>query len=277
MPSLDAFHERFETLNGHDLAWLEWGPEEKLWPPLLCLHGVTGQSHVWDPVASRLMAGRLVIAPDLRGHGDSEHVSPPAYGPREHRADIEALLSRLAIGRYALMGQGFGAVLGAMLAGAYPTAVQRLVLVEPTARAGPGGGEAGPAAGDEGHALLQGYEALVQAARATAPRADDVTLTWLVPYLFRAAEGGHVPKWAPAARADPDRWDVLPWLARIRCAVLLVRGAESADLPPEAAEAMAAEIDDCRVVTVADAGHAVMVEQPQRLLEAVEPFLGRAG
>ena len=277
MPSLDAFCECLETLNGHDLAWLEWGPEEKRWPPLLCLHGVTGQSHVWDAVASRLMAGRLVIAPDLRGHGDSEHVSPPAYEPREYRADIEALLSQLAIGRYALMGQGFGAVLGAMLAGAYPTAVQRLVLVEPTARAGSGCGEAGPAAGDEGHAPLQGYEALVQAARATAPRADDATLTWLVPYLFRAAEGGHVPKWDPAARADPDRWDVRPWLARIRCAVLLVRGAESADLPPEAAEAMAAEIDDCRVVTVADAGHAVMVEQPQRLLEAVEPFLGEAG
>src|SRR5256712_6884343 len=56
---------------------------------LLCLHGNSSHRGVWRPVARELDEFRCVLL-DLRGHGDSEHVSPPAYNPEHHATDLAA-------------------------------------------------------------------------------------------------------------------------------------------------------------------------------------------
>ena len=77
MIPIDAFRESVTTIGGRTLAWLEWGAERPE-PPVVCLHGAMGGSHVWDQMAARLAGDRRVIVPDLRGHGDSDWALPPA-------------------------------------------------------------------------------------------------------------------------------------------------------------------------------------------------------
>src|SRR6266508_4945159 len=60
---------------------------------LLCLHGNSSHRGVWRPVARELHEFRCVLL-DLRGHGGSEHVSPPAYNPEHHAADVAQVIPR---------------------------------------------------------------------------------------------------------------------------------------------------------------------------------------
>ena len=59
------------------LHYLDWGNEQA--PPLLLLHGGRDHAHSWDWVARELQRDWHVIAPDLRGHGDSVWSPDGAY------------------------------------------------------------------------------------------------------------------------------------------------------------------------------------------------------
>src|SRR5712664_2845706 len=89
---------------GPTLSYEGVGPTTGLAPAsaitLLCLHGNSSHRGVWRPVARELREFRSVLL-DLRGHGDSEHVSPPAYNPEHHAADVPQVVSRLIRGPYA--------------------------------------------------------------------------------------------------------------------------------------------------------------------------------
>src|SRR3989449_8184216 len=79
---------------------------------LLCLHGNSSHRGVWRPVARELREFRCVLL-DLRGHGDSEHVSPPAYNPEHHAADLAAVVAELVRGPYAILAHSAGALAAA--------------------------------------------------------------------------------------------------------------------------------------------------------------------
>ena len=261
------------AINGHDLAWLDWGEGAGAGLPVLCLHGAGEISHIWDDFASRLAGRRRVVAPDLRGHGDSARADPSAYSLRDFRADVEALLAQLRIERAAIVGHGLGAVLALVQAGATPGRVERVVVVDSAARLPDVQSRALREASERAPLPLRDFAAMFAAARSVAPGADEETITWLLPYLFRRSADGHVWKWDPQALAGADQWSAQQWLARIRCPVLVVRAEESTVLAADVAEALAAEIDDCRVVTIPDATHSLILERPDALAAAVLPFL----
>jgi pimeloyl-ACP methyl ester carboxylesterase len=60
--------------------------------------------------------------------------------------------------------------------------------------------------------------------------------------------------------------------ARVSCPVLLVLGTRDAMTPPRAAKGLSAALSDVRVVEIEGAGHAIMAEQPDVLLAALERF-----
>ena len=53
------------------------------------------------------------MLPDLRGHGDSEHVSPPAYNPEHHAADLAQVVASLVHSPYAILAHSAGALAAA--------------------------------------------------------------------------------------------------------------------------------------------------------------------
>jgi pimeloyl-ACP methyl ester carboxylesterase len=107
-------------VNGITLHYLRTGRG----PSLLLLHGWPEFSAAWLPMMERLAAkGFDIIAPDLRGFGDSDK---PDEGPSDgadesvHAADMRHLLSALSIARCGIVGHDVGAVVGQSFAHSYP-------------------------------------------------------------------------------------------------------------------------------------------------------------
>ncbi len=103
-------------------------------PPVLLLHGFP-QTHVmWHRVAPELARSHTVVAPDLRGYGDSS--KPPsgdrheAYSFRAMSADQSALMTALGHERYAVVGHDRGARVAHRLALDEPDAVTRVALLD---------------------------------------------------------------------------------------------------------------------------------------------------
>jgi len=81
------------------------GPEGA--PPLLLLHSLGTNLHVWDEQAAVLARSFRVIRPDLRGHGLTG-ASPGDYSMAMLAADAAALLDALKVGRAHVGGISIG-------------------------------------------------------------------------------------------------------------------------------------------------------------------------
>jgi pimeloyl-ACP methyl ester carboxylesterase len=75
--------------------------------PLLLLHGWPEFWLTWEPVMTRLADRFTLIAPDLRGFGDSDKPDGPV-GPDQHTADMLALMDALHIERFGVVGHDVG-------------------------------------------------------------------------------------------------------------------------------------------------------------------------
>ncbi len=126
-----AMREEFVEVGGLRLCRCEWGPEDG--HPVLCLHGLLDQGLLWAPVAVQLAAaGFRVIAPDLRGHGRSDHVGPGGtYQILDFISDAVALVDRILDRPFTLIGHSLGTVVASGLASLREAMVERLVLIEP--------------------------------------------------------------------------------------------------------------------------------------------------
>ena len=97
----------------------------------LLVHGWTCDGHDWAPVLDALQARHRVLVPDLRAHGRSP--VPPGGGlaPRQHAADLAALLQRLGTGPVVVVGHSLGGMVAAAMAVEHPRHVLATVVVEP--------------------------------------------------------------------------------------------------------------------------------------------------
>src|ERR1700746_4147049 len=96
--------------------------------PVVLLHGFAQTSHMWRPLIAELSGRHTVIAPDLRGFGQS---AAPAdgYTKAAMAQDVHALLNSLKLDRVRLVGHDLGLMVAYALAAQYPQAVDRLVPI----------------------------------------------------------------------------------------------------------------------------------------------------
>ena len=115
----------FADVNGIRLHYLAAGRGD----PVVLLHGFAQTSHMWRPLIAELSGRHTVIAPDLRGFGQS---AAPAdgYTKAPMAQDVHALLNSLKLDRVRLVGHDIGLMVAYALAAQYPQAVDRLVLME---------------------------------------------------------------------------------------------------------------------------------------------------
>src|ERR1700746_2052766 len=103
-------------------------------PPLLLLHGYPQTHLMWRKLAPRLAEEFTIVAPDLRGYGDSS--KPPAgpdhlnYSKRALAQDQVETMARLGFERFAVAGHDRGARVAHRLARDHPERVTRLALLD---------------------------------------------------------------------------------------------------------------------------------------------------
>jgi pimeloyl-ACP methyl ester carboxylesterase len=123
---------RTVILHGHRMAWLEAGPDRGEDPEVVVLlHGVAGSSSTWEPVIERLeRAGgrRLLLAPDLLGHGESAGPSGD-FSMGAFANGLRDLLAALGHRRVTVVGHSLGGGVAMQFAYQFPELCSRLVLV----------------------------------------------------------------------------------------------------------------------------------------------------
>jgi len=110
------------------LHYVDWGNAAA--PPLILVHG--GQDHCrnWDWVAQDLRRDYHVIAPDLRGHGDSAWSPSGDYSMAAFVYDLAQLVHQLALGPVRIISHSLGGSISLRYAGVYPQMVEKLVAIE---------------------------------------------------------------------------------------------------------------------------------------------------
>jgi pimeloyl-ACP methyl ester carboxylesterase len=120
-----AAQSRFANVNGVRLHYLVAGTGD----PVVLLHGYAETSHMWRPLMAELANSHTVIAPDLRGAGQSS--TPPAgYTKAEMAQDIHALARKLGFEHIRIVGHDIGLMVAYAYAAQYPAAVDRIVLMD---------------------------------------------------------------------------------------------------------------------------------------------------
>lgn len=120
-----APQSKFVEVNGVRLHYLVAGKGD----PVVLLHGFAESSHMWLPLIAKLADKHTVIAPDLRGFGQS---ATPAdgYTKAAMARDIHALMQNLKYDRIRLVGHDIGLMVAYAYAAQYPNEVDRIVLME---------------------------------------------------------------------------------------------------------------------------------------------------
>jgi pimeloyl-ACP methyl ester carboxylesterase len=120
-----APQSRFADLSGVRLHYLVAGHGD----PVALLHGYTQTSHMWRPLMAALANTHTVIAPDLRGVGQS---STPAdgYTKAAMAQDIHALVRSLGHERLRMAGHDIGLMVAYAYAAQYPREVERIALMD---------------------------------------------------------------------------------------------------------------------------------------------------
>ncbi|MEM7638748.1 MAG: alpha/beta hydrolase [Pseudomonadota bacterium] len=122
--------DRHDTFSSQrlTLSFCEWGQADA--PPLVLVHGGRDQKRSWDRVAGELSQSYRVIAPDLRGHGQSDWVSDGDYTIMDFVYDLRSLIMHLAIERFTLIGHSLGGNIALRYAGLFPESIEKLVALE---------------------------------------------------------------------------------------------------------------------------------------------------
>ena len=100
-------------------------------PLALCVHGLSGTLRSFDRIAPALaVAGRQVVAVDLRGRGRSEVTSPGTYGIPAHAQDVLEVADALGAERFDMVGWSMGALIGLTIADRQPRRLRSLTLID---------------------------------------------------------------------------------------------------------------------------------------------------
>ncbi len=255
-------------------------------PVVLCLHGLMRNSRDFGALAAQLAARYRVIVPDVRGRGFSAR--DPNFNNYQipvYLQDVLTLLAGLGAARVSIIGTSMGGLMAMLLAATHPKLVSRIVLNDVGPQVDPAGlerirGYAGQAA-----PVRSWPEAIAQLRAdyaAAWPNLSDARWDEIARLSYRANAQG-VPEvdadplirepLKSSAAAAPDLWPL--WRSLARVPILVIRGAHSDILSVTTLARMQRERPGLEVLTVANRGHAPLLDEPG-CVAAIERFLAGA-
>ena len=252
--------------------------------PVVVLHGGPGMDHSmfrpWlDPLADEF---RLIYV-DERGQGRSERVDPEALSLEVFARDVDLLAEALELERFALLGHSFGAIITTWHAIELGTAAAYVISGGSDSSAGLDEDvkESLAAMGERGEAIADSWEDEKQV-RTDEDLAELMRVQ--MPFHF---EGEPPPGYGEDTVYSPDvlrhfasagygDFDYRPRLRNVRRPTLVVVGERDRTTTARAARVLHEGIEGSELVVVPGVGHLSFVEDQQRYLDAVRPFLRAA-
>jgi len=235
---------------------------------VLMLHGAGLDHIVWAlPARSLAHRGRAVLVPDLPGHGRTPGPVLPSIAAM---ADwLIRLLDAAGVAEAGLVGHSMGSLVALEAAVLAPKRIRRLALLGVAAR-------------------MPVHPDLLKAAQEDARLAADLIVSWghgpaghfggnPAPGLWQMGGGQRLLARAKAGvlasdLAACDAYDAAARAGQVECPSLLLLGALDRMTPPGKAKALAAAMPHCQTVVIPGAGHMMMSETPDAVIDALLGF-----
>lgn len=282
-PVPDGAESRYATVNGVRLHYVIAGSGD----PILLVHGWPETWYAWRKVIPTLATRFTVVAPDMRGYGDSER---PAHGYDKVTVatDLHELVRSLGFDRVHLVVQDMGGPVGFAYAASFPADVRDFVFIE---SAVPGFGL--EAAMDVAHGgswhmgfnMAQGINELLVAGRERpfieyfyrrgTLHPDALTQADIDEYARSYAAGGLVASFNYYRTLLKDAAVNRDTLAATRLAVPVLSLAAEQGFGESSHASIARVADHVERQTIAGAKHFLVQDQPQAAAEAILGFVTR--
>jgi pimeloyl-ACP methyl ester carboxylesterase len=239
-------------------------------PTLLFIHGMCGDTRVWDGQVARLADQFSCVTYDRRGHTRSGSGTEPE-SVETHAADAAALIEALELDRPVAVGSSGGARIGVELARARPELLAGAVFSEPPIFSlAPAGG----------HGFMAEIAAMVRpAAESGGPRAAvDAFFPQICPGLWSQIADDVKDRYRAngemmlAELAGPPYQLSAHAVAAIQLPCLVITGTESHPALRAIATTIVRSLPDARFVEMDDSGHVTYAEQPEAFARTVAAF-----
>ncbi len=268
------------TIHGLRHHYIRWGDPGN--DPVVLLHGLMNNARYWEPIAAELAQDYAVYAPDLRGHGESEH-APGGYLVWAFAMDLRGFIEEMDFEAFDLVAHSIGSRVAMSYARDHSHRIKHLALVDMGPQMAETGarnirrstGEARKTPGFSTEAeAIEHFTALYpdqprefyQRQMAASLQLDEESGN----LVFRFDPAIHEATGRSALAEIPYLWESLE---HITCPTLVVRAEKSKVLSPEIQADMVRRLPHGRSLEIASAGHQVPLHQPQAFIGAIREFL----
>ena len=265
----------FVEVNGVKLHYLDYGTAGHR--PMLCIHGGAAHAHWFDFVAPGFMPDHHVYSLDLRGHGDSARADPQTYSWKTYAEDINALVEKLDLRDFVLIGHSMGGMVSLVYAAMHPERIGRLVIVDTI--------------------MLMPMDRVTKMREFGAKPARSYATQEELIARYRL-EGGETQMAAPevihrmamhSGRPDADgRWQHkadrgvyanftqiagVPLWEQVKVPALVIKGERSTRYTPALLAEVRARAPQVQIAEVPASDHHITLDNPRGFVDAVQKFL----
>ena len=242
--------------------------------PLLLIHGFPLDRTLWRSQIEGLQSVARIIAPDLRGFGQSSD-APETMTMDDYASDLKSLVDGLNVKQAVVCGLSMGGYVALAFLAKYPDAVKGLILANTRAGADSEQARESRLASAE-KAVEQGTAAVADGMfpkmLTDTTRERRASLATFVQVMMTRQRPTGVAAALRGMAARPDRSE---WIKSINVPTLIITGSADTLIPPGESELMSRAIPGSRLVVVPDVSHLSNVENPGAFNAAVREFLSR--
>ncbi|TMC55043.1 MAG: alpha/beta hydrolase [Chloroflexi bacterium] len=272
----------YVKVNNLHLRYLDFG--NRLAPTVVFYHATGFTSELWQPIIRDLQDEFHCVALDQRGHGGSDKHADEFSWPATVD-DFQKFLEAVQWEPVIAVGHSSGATSVAVAAARRPGLVEKAVLIEPTIRQ-----RDSAAPNPEGNPLIErtrnrrarwpNRAAMVEALGQRAPYKSWMPemLHLFAEHATAQTEGGEVellctPAIEAAIYASFRAYDPWPYLPEVRQPLLVIHGTGASVLPTTNEAEIRPQWPQAQWVNIAEGGHLVLMEAPEKVSQAIQTFL----
>ena len=238
-------------INDIDIAVSESGSGS----PLILIHGRAFSKEMMGRVSDHYSGRFHVYSYDVRGHGESS--KPGAFTMEDHVEDLKGLVGYYGMEGPAVIGLSMGSFIALKTAEKYPELFSKIVLIGTRGKSRPASEEPGP---DE-------MTSKVFAPHITADEIDGFYTDIAGPVLLTDAERAAIGE-------SLQDFDLLAEAYKVKAPVLVLTGEHDGMSEPRTAREVADALPNARFESIPKAGHIAFFENPERVFELMDEFLG---
>ena len=260
----------------HRIAYRDWGDPAA--PVVFCVHGLSRNSHDFDPLARVLAANRRVICPDIVGRGRSDWlVDPSDYHLIQYNLDMTVLAARVGAESFDWIGTSLGGLMGIVLAGVPNSPIRRLVIndIAPEVPTAALQRLALYLGADRRFPDLKAVEAHLRETLAPFGPMTDADWRRMAETSVRKSADDYRLAYDPGIAQNfrrfwlPIHANLWRYWDRISCPVLILRGAESDFLTPLLLDRMLRRLPHADVIEFEGVGHTPTLNAPDQIKPVV--------